>query len=212
MDDVYKYESKWIHKLEKEIHWRAYWLQQKLLESELNENDTILEIGKGTGFCSNYLKSKGYKVTTFDIDGNKNPDIVGNFVDYEFPEKYDHVIAFEVLEHIPFNDLGKVFKRIKSCIQKSLIISIPEGSITLLLVDIRVPIIKHVRFGIRVQQRFLPSFLRLKLPKYHHWELNYNNECSLNNLRVLFNQEGLKIEKHIRSHFNNHNFFIIKQR
>lgn len=210
MKQAYQYETDWIHKLEKEVHWRAYWLQQKIIENEIPENDSILEIGKGTGFCSNYLKSKGYNINTIDIDADKNPDIIGNVVTYDFPDMVDHVIAFEVFEHIPFSVLGQILPKIKKCIRKSLIMSIPEGSISLLLVDVRLPIIKHIRFGIRLQQRFLPAFLRIKLSKYHHWELNYKNEYSLKSIKKLFDREGLKVEMHVRSHFNNHNFLVVK--
>lgn len=212
MDKNYQYETDWIHKLEKETHWRAYWLQQKIIENEIKKTDSILEIGKGTGFCSDYLKSKGYNVSTIDIDANKNPDIIGNIADYDFPEKYDHIIAFEIFEHIPFDVFKQVLPKIKKCISKSLILSVPEGSISLMLLDIRFPIIKHIRFGIRLQQRYLPSFLRIKLSKYHHWELNYNSEYSLNSIKKILNQNDLKVDIHRRSHFNKHNFFVIKHK
>ena len=64
----YRYSSDWVHKLESEEHWRSYWQQLKLALPELEEGDTILEIGPGSGFVTNYLRSKGYKVTTLDID------------------------------------------------------------------------------------------------------------------------------------------------
>ena len=212
IEKPYDFETDWIYKLEKEAHWRAYWQQQKIIEGELDKNDSILEIGKGTGFCSNYLKSKGYNIKTIDIDEGKNPDIVGNIVDYEFAEEFDHIIAFEVFEHIPFRVFKELLPKIKKCVRKSLVVSIPESTIILMLADIRFPVVKHVRFGIRLQQRFLPGFLKMKLSKYHHWELNYKNEYSVNSIKKILDKHDLKITLHIRSHFNNHNFFVIKDR
>jgi ubiquinone/menaquinone biosynthesis C-methylase UbiE len=212
MDKNQRYETDWIYNLEKEVHWRAYWLQQKILENKLSEGDSILEIGKGTGFCSNYLRNKGYNIQTIDIDPGKNPDIIGDIAEYDFPEKYDYILAFEVFEHIPFDTFGRVIQNLKKCVNKNLIFSIPEGVITLLLVDVRLPVIKHIRFGIKVQQRFLPRFLRLKLTKYHHWELNYDNKYSLRSIKKLFDENGLEVISHTKSHFNNHNFFVIGQK
>ena len=59
------------------------------MEGLLAEGDTVLEIGPGSGFTSNYLRSKGIAVTTLDIDPAKHPDIVANVVEYEFPEPHD---------------------------------------------------------------------------------------------------------------------------
>ena len=63
----YRYSSEWIKSLESEDHWRFYWSQISLIHKELQEGDTILEIGPGSGFTTNYLRSKGYTVSTIDI-------------------------------------------------------------------------------------------------------------------------------------------------
>ena len=93
---TYNYSSDWIYKLENELHWMYYWKQQEQLSQILHPGESILEIGVGSGFTSNYLKAKGYRVTTIDIDEEKKPDIVANIVTHNFADKFDHVIAFEV--------------------------------------------------------------------------------------------------------------------
>jgi len=111
---TYRYSSSWIYHLESADHWYLYWHQQKLMEGELKAGDRILEIGVGSGFTANYLRSKGYDVTTLDIDEEKKPDIHANIVTYDFPKDYDHVLAFEVFEHIPFNKFQGLVGRIRS--------------------------------------------------------------------------------------------------
>ena len=80
---IYRYSTSWIYKLETEQHWRLYWHQQKLMEGKVKPGDSVLEIGVGTGFTANYLRSKGVNVTTLDIDADKKPDIVANIVTYK---------------------------------------------------------------------------------------------------------------------------------
>ena len=49
----YPLDSTWIKKLEEEHHWRLYWRQQWLMNGLLQEGNSVLEIGPGTGFTSN---------------------------------------------------------------------------------------------------------------------------------------------------------------
>ena len=101
----YSYSTDWIHNLESKKHWQLYWHQQKLLENRISVNDKILEVGVGSGFTANYLKSKGFNVKTVDIDQNKNPDIVKNIV-YTEPKffNFDVLLAFNIFEHIPYDE------------------------------------------------------------------------------------------------------------
>ena len=59
----YTYSSDWIHSLETEDHWSLYWQQQKIMQGHIAPNHRLLEIGVGSGFTANYLKSKNIKVT-----------------------------------------------------------------------------------------------------------------------------------------------------
>src|SRR5437763_1112619 len=96
---AYRYSTEWIHQLEGETHWRLYWRQQRLMRDLITPDDRLLEIGLGTGFTANYLRSRGVAVTTLDIDADKRPDIVANVARYDFPTGYDAILAFEVFEH-----------------------------------------------------------------------------------------------------------------
>lgn len=124
----YRYRSDWIHKLESESHWRLYWRQQKLMDGKLESGDSILELGVGTGFTANYLRYRGYAVVTVDIDADKLPDIVANVVEWDSPEQYDHVCAFEVFEHLPFEQFKMIFGRLIQKCRKNFFLSAPEAT------------------------------------------------------------------------------------
>ena len=112
----YRYSTDWIYSLESEEHWRLYWHQQELMQNKILPGQRILEIGFGSGFTANYLRSKGIEVVTLDIDLEKKPDIVANVVLYDFQEigRFDHVLAFEVFEHIPYSEFEEVVQ-LESC-------------------------------------------------------------------------------------------------
>ena len=166
-ENIYAYSSDWIHAHENLQHWILYWHQVDMLRSRIKEGERILEIGVGTKFTSNYLKSKGFEVVTMDIDPEKKPDIVGNIVLDELKEEFDYVLAFEVFEHIPFEDFRKVLGKINRICRKKLLISVPRNEKQWLRLTAELPGRKTYGFRIRT--------LRNKIiTKHHHWEVDFS--------------------------------------
>jgi len=181
----YIYVSEWIHQLEKEHHWRAYWHQMNLVLPSLEPGDSILEIGPGTGFTSNYLRSKGYRVTTLDIDDKKSPDIVANLVEYSFPDSYDHILAFEVFEHIPFDKFSAILPLLKKAFKKNLFLSVPANYRIWFQAELIIPYFKEVSFCIQTKRRKINT-------EHHFWELDYKQYTGKYMERT-FSEAGLTI-------------------
>ena len=181
----YKYSAEWIHDLESEEHWMLYWNQQKLMQNKVRCGDNVLEIGVGSGFTANYLKSKGVNVKTLDIDREKKPDIVANLVEYQFPEHYDHVLAFEVFEHIPFIEFKGVIKKISNVCKKYVFLSVPRNEKVWLQFDFQLPIIgkKELRFVTLKRKVVEPA---------HFWEID-DGSVSINDFEQELFKCGLAI-------------------
>lgn len=173
----HNYASEWIHKLESELHWRYYWHQQELISKYIRKGDKILEIGVGSGFTSNYLKSKGYDVTTIDIDQNKQPDIVADIVNYEFNQKFDHILAFEVFEHIPFEDFRKAIINISKNCTKNLFVSLPRNEKFWFRISADFKIFHLNNFQFATKRNKIIS-------KHHHWEVDFKNYSKRNILNI----------------------------
>jgi 2-polyprenyl-3-methyl-5-hydroxy-6-metoxy-1,4-benzoquinol methylase len=179
-DVEYKYSAEWIYDLESEDHWRLYWNQQKLIQHKVKQGDNVLEIGVGSGFNANYLKSKGINVKTLDIDRDKKPDIVANLVEYQFPDRYDHILAFEVFEHIPFVEFKGVIEKISIVCKNYIFLSIPRNEKVWLQFAFQLPIIGKREF------RFVTLRGNVTEPA-HFWEIG-DGSVSTND----FEQELLK--------------------
>ena len=167
MNDKKKYSSDWINKLESKEHWLSYWHQIKLMLESIEPHDSIIELGIGSGFTSNYLRSKNIDVLTVDIDKNKSPDIVSDAISFKPNKNYDHFCAFEVFEHMKFEEMENVLKNIKSKIDKNIFIS--------------VPIYKKTPINIELKFKSYWKSITVKTPKtsiidpHHQWELNYKD-------------------------------------
>jgi len=165
------------------------------MENFINRDklETMIEIGVGSGFTANYCRSKGFRVKTLDIDSEKTPDILANVVEYEFKEKYDYLMAFEILEHIPFTEFQKIIEKIPSFVNKYAFISLPRNERRLIDVQVRFPIIKKIRFGWTVLARKL-------FTETHLWELDYKN-YKQKKVEKLMEDSGLKIRKKIKNKY-----------
>lgn len=140
--------------------WVSYWYQiQAVLRARPT---TVLEIGPGTGVMSHYLRNRlGIEVTTFDFDKSLNPDVVGdvrNLKNYFSPGSFDCVCAFQVLEHIPYEDFEKTLDHLAIVSRDSVLISLPYWGY-------------FFQFRLRVFKRFSLCFGR-KITRPFTWHFN----------------------------------------
>jgi hypothetical protein len=199
-DSEYIYSSEWIHRLEQMRHWEYYWHQQKLMEDLLEPGDNILEIGVGSGFAANYLRSKEFCVTTFDIDADKHPDIVGNVVEHQFDQRFDCLMAFEILEHIPYGEFESVMKTIPQYVGRYAFISLPRNLVSILSGQIKLPRLRPLSWNFRVRRRKIVT-------ENHHWELDYG-PYNTGRVEQFFARCGFDVVRRL-SH-GNINFYALK--
>ncbi len=87
----------------------------------------VLEVGIGNKTVSDYLKRSGYQVTTCDFAKDLEPDVVADVRMLPFKDdKFDVILAAEVLEHIPFDEVAKALSELRRVSKKYLIVSIPS--------------------------------------------------------------------------------------
>jgi 2-polyprenyl-3-methyl-5-hydroxy-6-metoxy-1,4-benzoquinol methylase len=139
----------------------------------------------GSGFTANYLKSKGVNVKTLDIDREKKPDIVANLVEYQFLDHYDHVLAFEVFEHIPFVEFKRVVEKISNVCKKYIFLSVPRNEKVWLHFNFQFPIIGKREF------RFVTLKGKVTEPA-HFWEIG-DGSVSINDFEQELFKCGLTI-------------------
>jgi ubiquinone/menaquinone biosynthesis C-methylase UbiE len=88
----------------------------------------VLEIGVGDGVVGGYLKRQtAIRYTCADIADDLKPDVVADVRRLPFPDgSFDTVCAFEILEHIPFQDFEKAFSELVRVARKYVLISLPH--------------------------------------------------------------------------------------
>jgi len=160
------YSSDWIHKIESLAHWTYYWHQASLVEQHFANDCKLLEIGIGTGFLSNYLKSRGRTVHTLDIDADKKPEFCADASGFDYKSlNLDGVLAFETLEHLPLSLVEKVISSLAASHVPRIIFSVPWSNRMPFYLKVKLPRITEFCFSL-----VLPR-LAISTPA-HFWELS----------------------------------------
>lgn len=195
------YSHEWINKLENELHWKLYWHQLNLFLniSDISTTDKIIEVGVGSGLVSNYLKRKGFNITTVDIDKNKNPDVVANIVKDEIPVA-DVYLAFEIFEHIPFDSFKKVVKKMSDNKTNKILFSVPHAYRTYLFGEFWIPSWGNKKIHIGRSRNHINT-------KNHHWEIGISG-ITIEMIKEILNESGYTINHSYR--YRNHQFFSAK--
>lgn len=93
----------WLAELHISNFHNAYY-QYRDARACIGDQGRILIVGPGQGLGAAVFRSRGYEVTTYDIDPEIGPDHVGSVHDMKvFTDgQFDLVIASHVLEHMSF--------------------------------------------------------------------------------------------------------------
>ena len=148
--------------------WMSYWHQLRAVLAVRPK--TVLEIGPGSGVFRNYLRAAGVEVKTLDIDRTRDVDFVADItkLDTALPSGlvFDAVCAFQVLEHLPFDEFETALAHLSRRASPHVFVSLPYRGLRVRLAfwwgD------HHVTFG----HKFMLPWRHRPIPE-HHWELGY---------------------------------------
>src|SRR3989344_207295 len=170
----------------------SYFNQKSLIFQSLpNKHSSVLEIGAGNGFLKNYLVAQGVNVKTLDFDQTLHPDYVGDVrnISAVVKDKFDVVVCFEVLEHIPFEDVEKTIMQLRDLTKGTLIISVPQVNIYATF-WMKLSLLRPISLYLGI-----PAFFRRhKFDGQHHWELGAKGFRE-RRLKKIFSNLNLKLRK-----------------
>lgn len=177
------------------------------------KTDNCLEIGIGNKTVSSALSHRGVNMTTCDFDPDLKPDYVADIRELPFDNKsFDLVMACQVLEHLPWDDLSKALKELERVSSKYAIISLPYSSIYFELI-VKIPFLKYlikktcIDFCIRIPL----FFIRFKPTSEHYWEIGWRGYSIRKIRKALLESFDIIDEK--RPVLNPyHHFFILQKK
>ena len=112
---------------------------------------SVLEIGPGNGWTVNILRDMGIEVKTVDTTPDVKPDYIASVEELPCDDNsFDMVVAYEVLEHLPFELFGKCLKEMARVSKKYVVIGLPDQRRTLINLRLKLLGIPEIRLFIKI--------------------------------------------------------------
>ncbi len=184
----------------------SYWHQINEIISLKPER--TLEVGKGNGFVTRYLKEKEFDVVTLDIAYDLRPDVAGSVLAIPFEnDSFDVVACYEVLEHLPYSNFTKALSELSRVSQKHVVLSIPDVT-TVYRFNIELPRMKPIK---KLIPHPFPRSTNHQFDGEHCWEIGKTG-CPLDKIRLDLIRSGFNILKTYRVfEFYYHRFFMLEK-
>ena len=179
-----------------------YWQLYEVLN--LNPQ-SVLEVGVGDKVFGNFIKDNtGVAYTSVDIAVDLKPDVVGSVLALPFGDKsFDVVCAFEVLEHLPFEDVDKALHELARVAKKFVVISVPHFG-PMLSLSFKIPLLPTVQLALK-----LPYPRAHVFNGQHYWELGKKGYPP-RRLRALLTSQGRIVRDYVPFNSAYHHFFVLE--
>ena len=198
-------EITYLHK----HRWISFWYQIQEV-AMLEDAEKILEIGVGSHVVADVLSRMDYAVEVLDVDEELKPDIVADIRTLDnniLKNKYDAVLCFQVLEHIPYSDFLKALENIRELSNNYVLISLPysySGNIKLRAKIKFTPKMKAINF-IKIFDFFPKKHI---YDGKHYWELGKKG-YTLRKVLKDIQSKGLMIKKNYPIFENPYHYIIV---
>lgn len=186
--------------------WTSFSLQYRTAAGNSSEGDRLLEVGPGNKVFSHMIREAGREVTTVDVSEDVEPSVVADVRDLPFDDgSYDLVCAFEVLEHIPFEDFGTALKELRRVSKGKVLISIPHRQATFRF-SLKLPMVQEKTLIFHLP---LYRFISHEFDGQHHWEMGKKQYPKKKVESVI--QKSFNIQDSFINQYNpNHRFYVLK--
>lgn len=178
-----------------------YWQLKEILAKDPS---SVLEVGAGDRVVGSFLKNNtGVSYTSVDVAEDLHPDVVGSVLELPFADKsFGVACAFEVLEHLPFEQFDQAVAELCRVARTHLIISVPHFG-PMLSFSLKVPLLPLLRTAIK-----LPFPQKHSFNGEHYWELGKRG-YPVSRIRKVLAQQGMIVRDFVPFGSPYHHFFVV---
>lgn len=179
-----------------------YWQLREVLS---RQPASVLEVGVGDKVFGNFIKhNTRVTYTSVDIAGDLHPDHIGSITAIPLPDKsVDIACAFEVLEHIPFEEFDRAMAELVRVARRYIVVSVPHFG-PMLSFSIKIPLLPYIHLACKI-----PYPKEHRFNGQHYWEIGKRGyPTSL--IRQKLSRHGKIVSDFIPCNSAYHHFFVLE--
>lgn len=187
--------------------WFSYWHEANEILSR-NDIQSVLDIGPGTALLKNILTTFKPTITynTLDVAEDVHPDYVGSVTHIPVPDsQFDAVTAFQVLEHIKFEDFEPALVELNRVSRKYVFISLPHFGPSLEFM-LKIPFLPKLHFATKIWYPKKHTFCG-----QHYWEVGKRGYSPKKIKHILQSHFDL-VGDYVPKDNQYHHFYIMKKK
>ena len=168
---------------------------------------SVLEVGVGDRVFGSFIQNNtDVAYTSVDVAVDLKPDVVGSVLKLPFADKsFDVVCAFEVLEHLPFEQFEQALAELFRVARTHVVISLPHFG-PMFSFSLKIPFLPQVRIAWKI-----PFPKRHVFNGQHHWELGkHGYPASL--IRSKISACGTLLRDFVPFGSPYHHFFVLRKK
>lgn len=167
---------------------------------------SVLEVGVGDRVFSSFiLNNTAVSYTSVDVAEDLHPDVVGSILKLPFADKsFDVACAFEVLEHLPFDQFDRAVAELCRVARTHIVISVPHFG-PMLSFSLKIPFVPQIRVAVKI-----PFLKRHVFNGEHYWEIGKRG-YPVSLIRNKLSVQGEIMHDFVPSGSPYHHFFVIKK-
>ena len=186
--------------------WMSFHYQ---LEEILSREDimSVLEVGPGVPILRKLLPVFRPRIVykSIDIAEDLNPDVIGSVTNMpESDNSYDVVCAFQVLEHIPYEDFLKALPEMKRVSKKYVLISLPHNAPHVAL-HLKIPFVRQTRFAWKIPYKRSHTF-----DGQHYWEVG-KRDTPVQKVRAAMAEHFTIKKEYVPFENQSHRFYVLEK-
>ncbi len=179
-----------------------YWQLHEVLKLQPS---SILEVGVGDGVFGSFIENNtSIKYHSLDIASDLAPDMVGSVTKIPAADKsFDIVCAFEVLEHLPFDQFEQAVSELCRVARTHVVVSLPHFG-PMISFSLKIPFLPRLQFAFKI-----PVPKKHIFNGEHYWEIG-KREYPVSRIRAVLAKHGTVISDFIPFNSDYHHFFVLR--
>lgn len=179
-----------------------YW---QLKETLARNPASVLEVGIGDRVFGSFIKNNtDIAYTSVDIAKDLHPDVVGSILELPLTDKsFDVACAFEILEHVPFEQFHYALAELVRVARTHVVISLPHFG-PMISFSFKIPFLPQIQAAFKI-----PFPKKHIFNGHHYWEIGKRGYPA-SRIRNMLSVHGEIVRDVVPFGSPYHHFFVLR--